>query len=163
MPPPYVLVGHSSGGLYSLYYTKTWPDEVAAIVLVDSSHPEQMVRCREEECQPPSAIKAMLKILPEEMYGELTGLEESGRQVQAAEPLKQMPLIVLSRGKEESGDQPLIKLWPELQADLAAMLPDSQHIIADKSGHFIQQDQPELVVQAVKDVLEALKQSSQYE
>ena len=38
---PYVLVGHSLGGLYSRVYAERYPEEVAGMVLVDSSHPDQ--------------------------------------------------------------------------------------------------------------------------
>ena len=38
--PPYVLVGHSFGGLVVQVYASRFPDEVAGMVLVDSSHPE---------------------------------------------------------------------------------------------------------------------------
>ncbi|MDQ3827610.1 MAG: alpha/beta hydrolase, partial [Actinomycetota bacterium] len=38
---PYVLVGHSTGGLYARMYAALYPEEVAGMVLVDSSHPEQ--------------------------------------------------------------------------------------------------------------------------
>lgn len=42
--PPYVMVGHSLGGLIVRVYHEKFPDEVAGIVLVDSSHPEQFAR-----------------------------------------------------------------------------------------------------------------------
>ena len=42
--PPFVLVGHSVGGLYVVTYTTTFPSEVAGLVLVESTHPEQVQR-----------------------------------------------------------------------------------------------------------------------
>src|SRR3989344_4654934 len=42
LPPPYVLVGHSLGGLYMQLFARQYPGEVAALVLVDSTHPDQM-------------------------------------------------------------------------------------------------------------------------
>lgn len=41
LPPPYVLVGHSFGGFNTRLFAYTWPDEVAALVLVDVSHEDQ--------------------------------------------------------------------------------------------------------------------------
>jgi pimeloyl-ACP methyl ester carboxylesterase len=46
IPPPYVLVGHSSGGLLMRLYQATQPEQVAGLVLVDSSHPDQEHRLR---------------------------------------------------------------------------------------------------------------------
>jgi pimeloyl-ACP methyl ester carboxylesterase len=44
LPAPYLLVGHSYGGLYARVYAGSYPDEVSGIVLVDASHPEQWQR-----------------------------------------------------------------------------------------------------------------------
>ena len=44
VPPPYVLVGHSFGGYNVRYFASAWPEKVAGVVLVDSSHPEQFER-----------------------------------------------------------------------------------------------------------------------
>lgn len=43
---PYILVGHSRGGLYSLIFAGLYPDDVAGLVLADSSHPDQDVELR---------------------------------------------------------------------------------------------------------------------
>lgn len=43
-----ILVGHSLGGLFVQYYAKTYPQQVSGIVLVDSVHPEQSLRMKEE-------------------------------------------------------------------------------------------------------------------
>jgi pimeloyl-ACP methyl ester carboxylesterase len=42
--PPFVMVGHSLGGAYTLVYTRLYPEEVAGLVLVDPSHPDQVAR-----------------------------------------------------------------------------------------------------------------------
>lgn len=44
VPPPYVFVGHSIGGILARMYAARYPEKVTGMVLVDSSHPEQMVR-----------------------------------------------------------------------------------------------------------------------
>ncbi len=41
-PGPYALVGHSSGGTYDLVFTTRYPDDVAGMVLPDSSSPDQL-------------------------------------------------------------------------------------------------------------------------
>jgi pimeloyl-ACP methyl ester carboxylesterase len=43
-PPPYLLVGHSFGGLVARVYAARWPAETAGLVLVDPAHPEDWVR-----------------------------------------------------------------------------------------------------------------------
>ena len=44
-----------------------------------------------------------------------------------------------------------------LQADLATLVPDAKHVIATESGHNIHQDQPELVIEAIRDVVDAAR------
>ncbi len=41
---PYVLVGHSTGGTYAMTYAARYPEQVAGMVLLDSSSPEQFTR-----------------------------------------------------------------------------------------------------------------------
>ena len=41
IPGPYVMVGHSFGGLYTLVFAHQYPRDVAGVVLLDSSHPDQ--------------------------------------------------------------------------------------------------------------------------
>jgi pimeloyl-ACP methyl ester carboxylesterase len=162
MPPPYILVGHSLGGLYSLYYARTYPAEVLGIVLIDSSHPQQRQRCiarfGEKKCNPSWLATGALKLLPAEIYAEFRGLEESGRQVMMAPPLRPIPLIVLSQGKNEiTGAAPMAVLWPELQRELTRQSPKGRQIIAEGSGHFIQKDKPELVIEVIKRLLEEVR------
>jgi pimeloyl-ACP methyl ester carboxylesterase len=47
IPPPYVLVGHSVAGFHVRLYAARHPERVAGLVLVDSSHPDQLHRLRE--------------------------------------------------------------------------------------------------------------------
>jgi pimeloyl-ACP methyl ester carboxylesterase len=48
IPPPYVLVGHSAGGLHVRLYAARHPEQVAGLVLVDPSHPDQWHRLRQQ-------------------------------------------------------------------------------------------------------------------
>jgi pimeloyl-ACP methyl ester carboxylesterase len=76
--------------------------------------------------------------------------DESGRL--KLDPIPALPVYVLTSDKNledpEVGD-----LWREVQGELADLSPDTKHIVAKDSGHFIQQDRPEMVVEAIQDVL----------
>jgi pimeloyl-ACP methyl ester carboxylesterase len=163
--PPYVLVGHSLGGLYTSLYARTYPEEVAGLVLLDSSHPEQIERCQQylpaKKCDPehyPWWVKTLIKMSPGVIKAEMAGTIETGRQIRDAAPLPPVPLVVLSHGKphEPGMDQ----MWAALQQDLANESPRSTHIIARKSGHNIQGDEPELVIQTIKDLVMRARQGS---
>ena len=53
VPPPYVMVGHSLGGLLVRVFADRFPGEVAGFVFVDSAHPEQLERF------PPEVVAAL--------------------------------------------------------------------------------------------------------
>ena len=42
LPPPYILVAHSLGGLFANLYARSQPEQVAAVVFVDASHPDEI-------------------------------------------------------------------------------------------------------------------------
>lgn len=52
--PPWVMVGHSMGGPYALTFTGRYPAEVAGLVFVDASHPDQLQRMRRAADASPS-------------------------------------------------------------------------------------------------------------
>jgi pimeloyl-ACP methyl ester carboxylesterase len=54
---PYVLVGHSAGGLNMLVFASTYPQETAGIVLVDSTHPDQFLRYPPEQANGQRQVK----------------------------------------------------------------------------------------------------------
>ena len=81
-------------------------------------------------------------------------------------PLGDIPLVVVTSGKSELSEGRAIsaqevehynKVTAELQAELVALSPQGKQVIAEKSGHYIQIDQPELVIDAIREVVEAAR------
>jgi hypothetical protein len=93
---------------------------------------------------------------------EMSAIPDNMEQLRAA-PMKlgDKPLIVISRGKkEDSPDSPeeldrTEQAWRSFQTDLAGRSTKGKQIIAEKSGHYIQFDQPELVIDAIRQIVEA--------
>jgi hypothetical protein len=88
------------------------------------------------------------------------------RDAAIATPLGSLPLIVLSRGQtmQLPPDLPggltgemLERAWQEGQDELAQLTPDARHIIATESEHYIQLQQPRLVIDAVRDIVDAVR------
>jgi hypothetical protein len=73
-----------------------------------------------------------------------------------------MPVFVLSKGLPfgvsagELGFDPAVLAmgWAAIQMELAALLPDARHIRVEESGHYIQIERPEVVIDAVRQVLQ---------
>jgi len=170
LSPPYVLVGHSLGGLFMQYYARNFPDEVAGLVLVDSSHWDQLNRMR--RAFPEVAARA---IEERNRSSGITGMESdafdmTGREVSSSPPLRPMPFIVLSAGRQPEATAPpstgsnvrtrrgiTVGFWLELQRELAGQLPEARHTIVRRSGHFIQLEQPQYVWAAVRDIVEDVR------
>jgi pimeloyl-ACP methyl ester carboxylesterase len=157
---PYVLVGHSVGGLFARLYASQYPDEVAGLVLVDASH--ELQEERRQELVSPELFAAEQAAVNSNSEG--IDLATSFAQMSAATPLQPMPLVVLSAGQPDPATFP--DGWPmdaeatlhaELQTDLAGLVPGGRLVVAPESGHYIQQSRPDLVVAAIRNVVEAVR------
>jgi D-alanyl-D-alanine carboxypeptidase len=170
VPGPYVLVGHSLGELINRLYASTYPDEVAGLVLFDASHEEQDVRL--EALVSPELWEAYQDMMANVLNIEKIDFAASFVEVRDARvdaSLRSIPLVVMSAGAAE--DPSMIPTffppeWPveampqlhrELQADLAELVPDARQVIALRSGHYVHQAEPELVVEAIRDVVDAVR------
>lgn len=153
--PPYVLVGHSAGGFYMELFARTYPDEVAGLVLVDSSVVGQTEGCIAElgasECDPFS--EDMLDELPEPGRGEGIGFAVTEDQLRAAPPLGPMPAVVLAAEQSE-GIPAHDEWWVEFSRERATAL-EATFVVAEDASHFLQNDRPDLVLQAIEDVIES--------
>lgn len=211
---PYVLVGHSYGGILARVYARDYPEEVAGMVLVDSTHESTQLifnnkvkRIRllssgkaippvrrnaastldkkpAEKARPSlseNKLNAPYNKLPPEAQSlrlwaqslprhpdmdyfpeELQEIYESRKKT--TYPLGDIPLIVLSgaihsypEGLNVSADE-LTKEKKDHQADLLNLSRNSKQIIAKKSGHEIHLDEPDLVVAAIREVVDAVKE-----
>jgi pimeloyl-ACP methyl ester carboxylesterase len=177
VPGPYVLVGHSLGGLFVRLYASTYPDEVAGLVLVDSSHEDQFARLQalltpEQWATVERMALARLELpgYPELEWVDFEASFDQLRRAAAARPLRPLPLVVLSRGRApEAAEAPegfppetvaaQERLWQDLQAGLAALTPGARHVVAAESGHYVQLQQPDLVTAAVREVVEAVRRA----
>ena len=172
VPGPYVLAGHSDGGLFVQLYASAHPGEVAGLVLIDAVHKDYYARRTAllKRLLPPAAWKVTMRQLrarpPALVDPEQIDIETSLAQTRAAlaaAKLRPMPLFVLTRGREDQPDSDPrlnradVRLWRTLQDEIAALVPNSKHVIAKRSGHDIHLHQPELVVNALRDVAEAVR------
>lgn len=222
IPGPYILVGHSFGGVNVRLYASKYPQDVAGVVLVDSSHEDQFKEgsiwskpsAQEEsfiekskeyldewtECvedflgladlvseEKRQKYLDTIKLYPEEVkhnyiavrrqiqYGQAVDAESSNFKLS----LKQLkddggllgdkPLTVIMAGKkptveecngrftQEEIDQHVNIFWPKLQADLAAKSSRGKLIVAEKSHHGVPGAQPEIIIEAVREMAAELR------
>jgi pimeloyl-ACP methyl ester carboxylesterase len=171
VPGPYVLAGHSNSGLFSQLYASTHPRQVAGLVLIDAVHPAYHKRqlALLKPLLPPEVWEALRReaMTPPHRLVDPEGIDiwTSERQTRVAlqrSPLRPMPLVVLAHGRPEPsppgwpGDE-VERLWQQLQRELAQLVPGGRLVIATQSGHNIQDDQPELVLDAIRNVVRAVR------
>jgi pimeloyl-ACP methyl ester carboxylesterase len=170
LTPPYVLVGHSYGGLLVHEYASAHPHDVVGVVLVDASHPRQAQRFL-AALGPPrpgeSPVRAELRtfLRSEPPNDEHLDVKLSFADAASAGRLGAVPLVVITAGRENDPrlglqlKRLLDRTWLSLQDDLARLSTDSIHVIADLSHHDVisVEGQPELVVTAIRAVVAAAR------
>ena len=200
LPAPYVLVGHSFGGLDVMAYTERYRRDVAGLVLVDATAPDVAIPAALEpvmsaqlaafeKCAAapnaacftllwgmsalpnngvtPSLLAAVKKQAQraapyEAVVSEMQHLTESQREVRRAErSFGDLPMIVLTATTHgESQMPPALRAslqafepaWRQAHARLAAISTRGRYELV-QSGHYIQFDRPDVVIDAVDVVL----------
>jgi pimeloyl-ACP methyl ester carboxylesterase len=151
--PPYVMAGHSWGGEIVRLYATQYPAEVVGLVLIDSSHEEQVKRFAAVAPQAAAANQVAPRP-PAAAPPELADLETMGAELSKTRWHADLPLVVLTRTAPPATNQDeRLNVWQELQRELATRSPQAEHIVAAKSGHYIQNDEPSLVIDAVRRVV----------
>jgi pimeloyl-ACP methyl ester carboxylesterase len=173
IPGPYVLVGHSLGGLFVRLYASTYPGEVVGLVLVDP-YSERL-----ETLLPPEQWAALVRlnvrfgtdtVKPILGYGDLETIgygkdNAATRQAVAAIPLGRMPLAVLAHARpfdlpektEGLSSDALEAVLRAANKDMATLVPAARFFVAKDSGHDVHQDQPELVTEAIRQVVAGVR------
>ena len=156
-----MVVGHSTGGLIIRRFAAAHPRAVAGMVEVDAI--AEGVQTLLGPDWP--AYDELLVAVPPALasYSELEAIDFNAsfaqiRQADRRRPLRPMPLVVLSHGRPFAlpDDVPpgfgpaLERAWSGTQDQLARLVPGAQHVVAMRSGHDIELDQPALVRAAVK-------------
>lgn len=150
--PPYVLVGHSLGGLFVQWFARRYPTEVSALVLVDSTHPEQLQGDGAVDSWPTEAKQALAS-LPKVPRAEFDALDQTGRAVLALPTYEGRVIVLSARLPMSDVTTPTAKDSNEKRADLVKRYPNATQVWVD-SGHGIPLEKPEAVIDAVRAALQ---------
>jgi pimeloyl-ACP methyl ester carboxylesterase len=175
-PGPYLLVGHSYGGLITRLYAGQYPSQVAGMVFVDAFAPAWQTAMTQEQWQIVKAITGPSQDqLTQYPAMERIDFDASVAQVRAAAPLRSsLPVVVLSRDTAAHPMGPAIaslvaqgklpafvpadfgyindRAWNTAQDALARLVPNTQHLVVTGSDHNIQIDHPQAVTDAIHEI-----------
>jgi pimeloyl-ACP methyl ester carboxylesterase len=157
--PPYVMAGHSWGGEIVRLYATHYSSEIVGLVLIDSSHEEQVKRFTAIAPAAPTGVPPSTAVSPPPPPPrEQADLETMGVELSKSPWRASIPLVVLTRTPPtDPKADPRLEIWQELQRELATRSPQAEHVVAQKSGHYIQNDEPALVIDAVRRVVSKSK------
>jgi len=151
--PPYILVAHSWSGINARWFARQYPDEIAAMVLIDAVHEDkyeqfEKVLSKEKASRMWAFVKDPSK--NDENIDRIASME----QVQGRHAPFDFPLIVLTRAAD-SDEMNIIET--RLQSEFLKMSSESKQYFSKYSDHFIQNSEPELVIDSIRQIVEAIK------
>jgi pimeloyl-ACP methyl ester carboxylesterase len=158
--PPYVLVGHSFGGPYVRVFAGMYPTEVSGLVLIDPSQEAFNTYLR---LNPPPTLKEEEAKIAKAAQGardEYEGVQATYEQAQSAKVPAGVPVILLTATQDSGMPAEARRVWAEKHKEWIAKVPGGKLIVAEKSGHFIQAQEPDLVIAAIKEVMEKQKRTT---
>jgi pimeloyl-ACP methyl ester carboxylesterase len=175
VPGPYILVGHSVGGLLVRLYSDRYPNDVVGVVMVEPT--DESFRGYVKESGPGRWVRIRDGLQPNELNPvraafarELQAMHEL--RAKNPSPLGTRPLIVLIGGRKRPSplaDTPDDK-WAELQREdqelklaLAGLSRQSKAVVDPVSGHDLHVDDPQLVVLAIGEVADAVQHGNKLE
>ena len=133
--PPYILVGHSAGGLFVRVFAHLYPKEIAGLVPVDPATEVDYERIQHDK-----SVEDLQKMgMPSGGVEQWRALPESIEQARHSWPLPKVPVVVFTSGKP-LGQWPLataedMQRWLESHNKLVARIPGAKHIVIENVDH----------------------------
>jgi pimeloyl-ACP methyl ester carboxylesterase len=163
---PFVLVSHSIGCILSRYYQHLYPRNVLGMIQVDPGHESMLTRAGTAFAAALRAgIIAFSKNLPPGVAAEALGAMDTYTEVEAAslESVGNIPFTVIVSTQtmgfvtDEALNEIGNRASRELQKELVGQSPQGKLVTAEGSGHTVQLEQPQLVIDEIKAVLAKIK------
>jgi pimeloyl-ACP methyl ester carboxylesterase len=198
---PYILVGHSLGGLVARLYAGRYPDETAGMVFVDHAfHSVAMFHLTtpSDAKVPPPSLPPQESVLssPGGPTPIAIGIESDPNFAKLSSRDQELHLWAISQTRDQTalqtnagvsqecraeadaiakehayplGDKPLIDVstnenhsadYAKLQTELLSLSQNSKQLVAEKSGHFVIIDRPDVVIDAISQVVQSVRKNT---
>jgi len=173
VPGPYILVGHSFGGLLMRLFAHWYRDEVSALVLVDAMNEAQfdVIGSALPPVAPddPPALQGFRKFWcggwkDPQSTAEKIDFAECFRQISEVQSLGQLPVRIISAGTAINSPflpahaRPALQAsWNHLQSQFLQISSDARQTFALQSGHFVQRDAPEVITETIRELIATVR------
>ena len=166
---PVVLVGSSYGGILVRLYISEYPNDVAGLVFVDATGEDQVKRYGKLDAAYPEAFrKSFEDLLKTQKGAEAAETRESLRiqmagTVEGMKPLPDIPMAILTSMQPKQNAQYVNQTargyaeWRAMHEEWFDRSSNALHIETSKAGHHIMDDEPQLVIEAVRFVLDRVR------
>lgn len=166
VPGPYILVGHSIGGYHVRVYAHLYPEDVAGVILVDTTAPDSVMAFATayptySPDESPGVTNYRVSDVNAFPTPDIDGLDfnASDEQVRQAGSLGDIPLIVISAridpdqwiipGFSSEDTDRITATMLKLQSDLATLSSQGVFMVANTSKHFISLHEPQIIIDAI--------------
>lgn len=155
---PYIIVAHSIGGFNARLFADSYPEEVAGIIFVDAAHEEmfslyKLLAPKEYENTRGEFVN------PEGTFDDLLNSAAEVRKARRSDGLRNIPITVLSAENTDLNVPGTILVgWAQLQRDIATLSDNSKQITVKGSGHMIQDDNPQAIIDEIKYMINNLRE-----
>jgi pimeloyl-ACP methyl ester carboxylesterase len=165
--PPYILAGHSLGGLYANLFARLHPGEVAGVVFIESTHPRDYEVLQMDEAHLAKSLRKVLSlpdwVFRDNLHAEVEAVGHLVTELENAGAFPDVPVAVVTGGMPPpKWIMPAEALEARLahQRDLARLSSRSEHVVAQRSGHFPQLSEPEVVLHALARLVTRARQAA---
>ena len=153
LAPPYILVGHSLGGLYMQLFAKRYPQEVSGLVLVDPLLPGIV---KKSEDFPFWTRSAKRLFFSSTVNQEIDAIHQTSEQVLSLAPIDDKPIVMLiNKPKSATAvgvDFGAFNKDQKTREAVSGMYPKAKRIVVD-SDHQVQRQNPAEVVDAIRKII----------
>lgn len=158
VPGPYLLVGHSFGGLIIRLFAQTYPADTVGLVFVDALGVDIKPLFGADWPTYAAVLNHPGTPLDAQPGFETVDVDGAIQAVQQAPALPRVPLAVLSKTEPFAAApsvSPLVRTelehaWPQVQNTLVALQPQTPHLLATGSDHYVQIHDPDLTISAIQ-------------
>lgn len=164
LQPPFILVGHSYGAFIIRAYAAQHPDKVKGLVFVDPAHEKMMQELKKaDHAKAIRDIELQNGFIPARFKQENDLINQIFDRAELPDfgKLPQVPAVVLTSVQQRANPELFlhepkgVEVWRDLHSDFFSQFTSGAHVVTARSGHNIHREEPELVVNAISQVVQA--------